>query len=64
MTAHRPWSRQCALPGAIEPVLKRAIDAESTVDARSGVAFEELVQGPDAVIATVKHVETGRTEKD
>ena len=48
---------------AIEPVLKRAIDAESTVDARFGVAFEELVQGPDAVIATVKHVETGRTEK-
>ena len=48
---------------AIEPVLKRAIDAESTVDARFGIAFEELVQGPDAVIATVKHVETGRTEK-
>jgi 2-polyprenyl-6-methoxyphenol hydroxylase-like FAD-dependent oxidoreductase len=48
---------------AIEPVLKGAIDAESTVDARFGIAFEELVQGPDAAIATVKHVETGRTEK-
>jgi 2-polyprenyl-6-methoxyphenol hydroxylase-like FAD-dependent oxidoreductase len=43
---------------AIEPVLKRAIDAESIVDVRFGVAFEELVQGPGAVIATVKHVET------
>ena len=48
---------------AIEPVLKQAIDAESTVDARFGVAFEELVQGPDAIIATVKNVEAGRTEK-
>jgi 2-polyprenyl-6-methoxyphenol hydroxylase-like FAD-dependent oxidoreductase len=48
---------------AIEPVLKRAIDAEPKVDVRFGVAFEDLVQAPDSVIATVKNAETGRTEK-
>jgi 2-polyprenyl-6-methoxyphenol hydroxylase-like FAD-dependent oxidoreductase len=48
---------------AIEPVLKRAIEAEPKVDVRFGVAFEELVQDLDSVIATVKNIETGRTEK-
>jgi 2-polyprenyl-6-methoxyphenol hydroxylase-like FAD-dependent oxidoreductase len=48
---------------AIEPVLKRAIEAEPKVDVRFGVAFEDLVQHPDSVIAAVKNVETGRTER-
>jgi 2-polyprenyl-6-methoxyphenol hydroxylase-like FAD-dependent oxidoreductase len=48
---------------AIEPVLKRAIDAEPKVDVRFGVAFEDLVHGPDSVIATLRNVETGQTEK-
>src|ERR1700679_2539102 len=49
--------------GAIEPVLKRAVEAEPKVDVRFGVAFEDLVQEPDSVIATVKNAETGQTER-
>ena len=48
---------------AIEPVLKRAIEAEPTVDVRFGIAFEDLVETPDAVVATVRNVETGRIER-
>ena len=48
---------------AIEPVLKRAIDAEPKVDVRFGVAFEDLIQDADSVFATVKNSETGQTEK-
>jgi 2-polyprenyl-6-methoxyphenol hydroxylase-like FAD-dependent oxidoreductase len=48
---------------AIEPVLKRAIETEPNVDVRFGVAFEDLEQRADAVIATVKHMDTGRTEQ-
>jgi 2-polyprenyl-6-methoxyphenol hydroxylase-like FAD-dependent oxidoreductase len=48
---------------AIEPVLKRAIDGEPLVEVRFGVAFDELVQDKDAVIATVRDAETGKTEK-
>src|SRR5580693_6765386 len=48
---------------AIEPVLKRAIEAEPKVDVRFGVAFEDLVQDLASVIATVRNVETGETEK-
>jgi hypothetical protein len=48
---------------AIEPVLKRAIDAEPKVDVRFGVAFEDFAQGPDFVIATVQNAENGQTEK-
>jgi 2-polyprenyl-6-methoxyphenol hydroxylase-like FAD-dependent oxidoreductase len=47
---------------AIEPVLKRAIDAEPGVDVRFGVAFEDLHAGPDAVVGLLKHMETGRIE--
>jgi 2-polyprenyl-6-methoxyphenol hydroxylase-like FAD-dependent oxidoreductase len=48
---------------AIEPVLKRAIDAEPKVEVRFGVAFDDLVQDKDGVIATVRDSETGQTEK-
>src|SRR5271156_6195675 len=48
---------------AIEPVLKRAIDAEPKVDVRFGVAFEDFAQGADSVIATVRNIESGQTEK-
>ena len=48
---------------AIEPVLKRAIDAEPKVNVRFGVAFEDLIQDADSVFATVKNSETGQTEK-
>jgi 2-polyprenyl-6-methoxyphenol hydroxylase-like FAD-dependent oxidoreductase len=47
----------------IEPVLKRAIDAHPLVDVRFGVAFEELQETPDAVIAAVREAETGRTKE-
>jgi 2-polyprenyl-6-methoxyphenol hydroxylase-like FAD-dependent oxidoreductase len=48
---------------AIEPVLKRAIEAEPKVEVRFGVAFEDLVQDKDFVIATVRNVATGQTEQ-
>src|SRR5215471_5629656 len=38
----------------IEPVLARAIRAEPLVDARWGVAFEELSQDADGVTATLR----------
>jgi 2-polyprenyl-6-methoxyphenol hydroxylase-like FAD-dependent oxidoreductase len=47
---------------AIEPVLKRAIEAEPDVDVRFGVAFEDLHASPDAVVAVLKHMESGRIE--
>ena len=48
---------------AIEPVLKRAIEAESLVDVRFGVVFEDLVQDADSVIGTVRNAATGQTEE-
>jgi 2-polyprenyl-6-methoxyphenol hydroxylase-like FAD-dependent oxidoreductase len=47
----------------IEPVLKRAIDAHPLVTVRFGVAFEELRETSNAVVATVREAETGRTEE-
>jgi 2-polyprenyl-6-methoxyphenol hydroxylase-like FAD-dependent oxidoreductase len=44
----------------IEPVLKRAIDAQRNVDVRFGIAFESLEEDDDQVIATVRDRATDR----
>jgi hypothetical protein len=44
----------------IEPVLKRAIDAQPDIDVRFGVEFDSLEQGKDGVIATVRDRSTDR----
>jgi 2-polyprenyl-6-methoxyphenol hydroxylase-like FAD-dependent oxidoreductase len=41
----------------IEPVLKRAVEVEPTVDVRFGVAFEGLNEEADAVVATLKRMD-------
>lgn len=45
----------------IEPVLKRAIDAQPDVDVRFGVEFESLEEGDDGVVATVRDKTTDRS---
>jgi len=46
----------------IEPVLKRAIDADPEVDVRFGTELLGLEQDADGVIVTVRHIESNKTE--
>jgi 2-polyprenyl-6-methoxyphenol hydroxylase-like FAD-dependent oxidoreductase len=46
----------------IEPVLQRAVLSDRRIDARWGVAFEELVQDEGGVIATLR-AQDGRSER-
>lgn len=47
----------------IEPVLQQAILDDPLVEARRGVAFEDVEQDEQGVIATLRHGETGATEQ-
>lgn len=46
----------------IEPVLKRAVQAEPCILSRFGTAFEECSQDANGVTAIVRETETGETE--
>ena len=46
----------------IEPALKCAVEAESRIDPRFGVAFEDCTEDAGGVTATVRDTETGQTE--
>lgn len=47
----------------IEPVLRRAILSERLVEARWGVAFEDLAQDAEGVTVTLRRAEDGGTER-
>jgi 2-polyprenyl-6-methoxyphenol hydroxylase-like FAD-dependent oxidoreductase len=47
----------------IEPVLKAAIEHDPLVDARWGVAFEDVAQDGEGVTATLRHADSGATEE-
>jgi 2-polyprenyl-6-methoxyphenol hydroxylase-like FAD-dependent oxidoreductase len=46
----------------IEPVLKRAVEAEPLIQSRFGTAFEDLTEDANGVTAVVREIATGRTE--
>jgi len=48
---------------AIEPVLQRAIQGETLVEARWGVAFEDLSLSPEGVEVVLRRAEDGGTER-
>ena len=47
----------------IEPVLQRAVLAEPRIEARWGVAFEDLAQDAESVTVTLRRGEDGGTER-